>query len=173
MLLKVTVVMVMSTAFWAYKWVFFWDPLLLILSFFLLPIDRRLAYFSGIFIVNKLGESIGFALAVSPNTANFHERSKLSSFQFVNEVIDFIWAAHEFWLRSVDCDLDFTVDTIVELSIYHNVMGSLLESVFNSDDFEFFWVFIAQSLKFLENFKYLLLLGSILAPKKIWNMKSN
>ncbi len=161
----------MSTAFWTYEGVFFWDPLLLILSFFLLPIGCRLANFSGFFIVNELRENIGFALTVSPNTANFHERSKLSSFQFVNEVIDFIWAAHELRLRSVDCDLDFTVDTIIELSIYHNVMGSLLKPVFNSDDFEFFWVCIAQSLKLLENFEYLLLLGSILAPKKIWNMK--
>ncbi len=163
--------MVISTAFWTYEGIFFWDPLLLILSFFLLPIDRRLANFSGLLIVNELGKNIGLSLTVSPNTANFHERSKLSSFQFVNEVIDFIWAAHEFRLRSVDCDLDFAVDAIIELSIYHNVVSSLLEPIFNSDDFEFFGIRITQSLKLLKNFEYLLLFGSILAPKKIWNMK--
>ncbi len=74
---------------------------------------------------------------MSPDTAHFHERSELGPFEFVNEVVNFVGAAHEFRLRSVDCDLDFTVDEVIKFGIDQDVMGSLFESVFDSDDFEF------------------------------------
>ncbi len=66
-------------------------------------------------------------------------------------MVDFVGAAHEFGLGSVDSDLNFAVDEIVEFCVNHDVLGSLLESVFDSDDFEFLRFFFANFLKFLEN----------------------
>jgi hypothetical protein len=104
---------------------------------------------------------------VSPDTAHFHERSELSPFQFVNKVINFVGTTHKFRLRSVDCDLDLAVNNVVKFGIDQDVMGSLFEPVFDSDDFEFVRNLITHSLKLLENFEYLFLLGRILASKKI------
>ena len=93
-----------------------------------------------------------------PYTAHFHEGSKLGSFQFVNEVIDFVGTAHEFRLGSVNCNLDFAVDEIVEFGVDQDVVGSLFESVFDSDDFELVRNLIAHSLQLVKNLEHFFLL---------------
>ncbi len=93
-----------------------------------------------------------------PDTAYFHERSKLSSFELVNEMVHFVGTAHELRVRSVDGDLDFAVDQIVESCIDHNVLGSLFKSVLDSDDFESVGIFVAYSLKLPKNLEYFVLI---------------
>jgi hypothetical protein len=104
---------------------------------------------------------------MSPNTAHLHERSKLGPFELINEVVDFIGAAHEFGLRCVDSDLNFTIDKIVELGVNHNVLSSLFEPVLDSDDFEFLWHHYAHSLQLIKNLDHFFLLGGILASKQV------
>jgi hypothetical protein len=104
---------------------------------------------------------------MSPYTTHFHERAKLGPFEFVNEVIDFVGATHEFGLGSVDSDLDFAVDEIVKFGVDHDVLSSLFKPVFDSDDFEFVRLFFAHFLKFLKNLDHFILLGRVLASEEI------
>ncbi len=86
-------------------------------------------------------------------------------------MVDFVWAVHEVGLRSVDCDLDFAVDEIVELGVDHDVLGPCFESVLDSDDFEYVGVF-ADSLKLLKNCEYFGFIWVVLASEQVWNMES-
>ena len=79
----------------------------------------------------------------------------------------FIGTLHEFGIVSVDCDLDFAVDEIVELGVDHNVLGSLFEPVLDSDDFEFLWHNYAHFLQLIKNLDHFFLLGGILASKQV------
>jgi hypothetical protein len=88
---------------------------------------------------------------VSPDATHFHEGTKLRPFQFINEVIDFVRAAHELRLGSVDCDLYFAIDCIVEFGVNQDVVGALLKSVFDSNDFELVRHFITHLLQLLKN----------------------
>jgi hypothetical protein len=127
----------------------------------------KFAGFSGLFFFDKLAENLSFFVAMSPDTAHFHERSKLGPFEFINEVVDFVGTAHELGLRRVDSDLNFAIDEIVKLGVDHNVLGSLFEPVFDPDDFEFVWHHIAHSLQLIKNLDNFFLLGGILASKQV------
>jgi hypothetical protein len=104
---------------------------------------------------------------VPPDTAHLHEGSELGSFQFVNKVIDFVGTTHEFGLGCVNSNLDLAVDLIVKLCINQNVLGSLLESVLDPDDFELVRDLITHFLEFFKNLKHLYFFGCILAAKQV------
>jgi hypothetical protein len=106
---------------------------------------------------------------VPPDTAHFHQRPELRSFQFINKVINFVGTTHEFGMGCgcVNSNLDLAVDLIVELCIYQDVLGSLLESILDPDDFELVRDLITHSLEFLKNLKHLFFFGCILAAKKV------
>ena len=53
---------------------------------------------------------------------------------------------------------------VVELRIYQNVIGAEFESVFDSYDLDFLWIFSTDFLYLFKDFENLLLLGGILAP---------
>jgi hypothetical protein len=82
-------------------------------------------------------------------------------------VINFVGTSHKFRLGSVNRNLDFAVYEIVEFGVDHNVVGSLFESVFDSDDFKLVGKLIAYSLQLVKNLEHFFLLGSILASEQV------
>ncbi len=135
MVYNVIIVVLMLAALRAYErgfnrnqWIYFWISLTLSMCLHM--------FFPRLLLMNQLVKSLWSFVVRLPNAAHFQNGSKFRSLHFVNVMIDFVRTIYEFWVGRIDSNLDFTVDGIVELRVYHDVIGRIFESVFDSNDFK-------------------------------------
>lgn len=163
--------MIMFTANWTYERICLCDHKVIVNLLKLWGFILGFFVFLGLLLFDQFHEYVRPFVVCFPNTAHFQDGTKLGSFQFINEVIDFVGTVHEIRMWCVDCDLDFTIDGVVELGIDHDVICALFEPVLYSDDFELVWIFCTESFNLLEDFKDFFFLWSVFAPKKVWNIE--
>lgn len=129
--------------------------------------------FGGLLLFNQFFKYLCSFLVSFPNIAHFQNRSKLSSLQFVNVVINFIWTTYELGIWRNDCDLYFAIYRVVYLCVNHNIVCGGVKSVFDANYFELIWSLVVNTLNFLKNPQHLLFFWCVLTSQKVRNLKTN
>jgi hypothetical protein len=87
-------------------------------------------------------------------------------------MIDFVGTIHEIRVCCIDSDLDFAVNLVVQLNVDQNVVGGEFQSVLNSGNLKFFFLFFCHFFNLTKNSKNFFFFRSILAAQNVRDFKA-
>jgi hypothetical protein len=75
-------------------------------------------------------------------------------------------------VSSIDSNLDFAVNLVVQLNVDQNVVGGEFQSVLNSGDLKVLFLFICHFFNFAKNSKNFIFFRSVLAAQNVRDFKA-
>lgn len=105
---------------------------------------------------------------VNPNIDHLRNRTKLSSFEFIQEMIELIRTLNEPGFLRFYTQLDFCHNFVFEQCVDQNISVSAIQSILDSHNFD-----IRIILQFLVNRQYFIFFGSKSASNQITKTEGN